>query len=406
MSLGSEQVHVPASELLQDPLRFIRLLDAHKVAYTFGPNFFLTRLRDALAAHPDLTADLSHLKRINSGGEANVVAMCEDLTRELRRLGARGEVVSPGFGMTETCAGATHALASPSHDLARGLEFASLGTGIPGAKIRVMRQLEDKGEPAACGEIGELQLSGPVIFNGYFNNPAATAESFTNDGWFATGDLAWLDDSWNLNLAGRIKNTINVNGVKWSATEIETSIEEEGIAGLVPSFTVAFATRKLGSPTEDIAVVYSPAYKSDDAMARFETAAAITKTVGLLTGRKPGHLIPLPAEMLEKSSLGKISRTKVRTTFEEGGYAAFEKQDADAVQLYRQSKWRLAETETEKKVQSTLAGLVQVPADEISMDASIFDLGITSFNLILLKAQIEQIVGVAGEIPMSVLMTE
>lgn len=141
-------------------------------------------------------------------------------------------------------------------------------------------------------------------------------------------------------------------------------------------------------------------------MARFETAAAIAKTVGLLTGRKPRHLIPLPAEMLEKSSLGKISRTKVRTTFEKGGYAAFEKQDADAVQLYRQSKWRLAETETEKKLQSSLAGLVQVPADEISMDAPIFDLGITSFNLILLKAQIEQIVGVAGEIPMSVLMTE
>lgn len=406
MSLGSEQVHVPASELLQDPLRFIYLLDAHKVAYTFGPNFFLTRLRDALAANLGLTADLSHLKRINSGGEANVVAMCEDLTRELRRLGARGEVVSPGFGMTETCAGATHALASPSRDLARGLEFAGLGTCIPGAKIRVMRRLEDKSEPAACGEVGKLQLSGPVIFNGYFNNPAATAETFTNEGWLVTGDLAWLDDSWSLNLAGRTKDTINVNGVKWSATEIETSIEEEGVAGLVPSFTVAFATRKSGSPTEGIAVVYSPAYKSDDAVARFETAAAIAKTVGLLTGRKPRHLIPLPAEMLEKSSLGKISRTKVRTTFEKGGYAAFEKQDADAVQLYRQSKWRLAETETEKKLQSSLAGLVQVPADEISMDAPIFDLGITSFNLILLKAQIEQIVGVAGEIPMSVLMTE
>lgn len=405
VSLGSEQVHVPASELLRDPLRFIQLLDAYKVAYTFGPNFFLSRVRDALATNTALTADLSCLKSINSGGEANVVTMCDDLTRQLQRLGARGEVVSPGFGMTETCAGSIHALSSPSHDLGRGLEFASLGTCIPGIKMRVMR-LTSKSEQAACGEVGELQLSGPVIFTGYFNNPAATAESFTTDGWFVTGDLAWLDDSGSLNLAGRTKDTINVNGVKWSATEIETAIEEEGIAGLLPSFTVAFSTRKSGVPTEDIAVVYSPAYNPEDAVARFETAAAIAKTVGLLTGHKPAHLIPLPAEMLEKSSLGKISRTKVRAVFENGEYAVFQKEDDKAIRRYRRSKWQRPKTETEQKVQTTLAGLVQVPVDEISTDASIFDLGITSFNLILLKSLIEEALGVSGDIPMSVLMTE
>lgn len=68
VSLGSDQVHVPAPELLRDPLRFIHLIDKHKVAYTFAPNFFLTKVRDALAATQTATADLSRLKALISGG--------------------------------------------------------------------------------------------------------------------------------------------------------------------------------------------------------------------------------------------------------------------------------------------------------------------------------------------------
>lgn len=408
VSLGASQVLIPASELLRDPIHFIQLLDSHKVAYTFAPNFFLTQVRDALAANPSLQADLSHLKSINSGGEANVVATIDGLTRELRRFNIQREVISPGFGMTETCAGCVHARASPSYDLSKGLEFACLGPCIPGIKMRVMRVMRPtaKDEPAAPGEVGELQLSGPAVFTGYFNNPEATAAAFTEDGWFITGDLAWLDDSGYLNLAGRTRDTIIVNGVKWSATEIEVAIEEEKVPGVVPSYTVAFPCRAPGSASEDIAVVYSPAYAADDAAARFETTTAIVKSVALLTGRKPAHLIPLPTEMLDKSSLGKISRTKVRTAFEKGEYAPFEEEDLKIVQKYRESTQRPAQTETEKRVQSTIAGLLKIPIEDINVDMSIFDLGITSFNLILLKAMIQEAVDAPLEIPMSVLMTK
>lgn len=404
VSLGSDQVHVPAPELLCDPLRFIHLIDKHKVAYTFAPNFFLTKVRDALAATQTATADLSRLKALISGGEANVVTTCDTLTRQLRSFGIRGEVVRPGFGMTETCAGSIYSRTCPSHDLRLGREFASLGTCIPGVKMRVM-DLAAR-EPVTCGVVGELQIAGPVVFKQYFNNTTATADAFTPDGWFITGDLAWLDESGNLNLAGRTKDTIIVNGVKWSSTGIETAIEEEGIPGLVPSFTVAFPHRAAGSPTEGIAVVYSPAYASNDQHARLETATAIAKVVALVSGQRPIHLIPLPQEMLEKSSLGKISRAKVRAAMEEGRYAALEKEDTEALDRFRKSKWLQAETETEKRVQSTLAELLQIPADEISMDASIFDLGISSFSLILLKSMIQDAVDVEVDIPMSMLLTE
>jgi acyl-CoA synthetase (AMP-forming)/AMP-acid ligase II len=266
--------------------------------------------------------------------------------------------------------------------------------------------LAAKDRHADCGEVGELQLYGPVLFGGYFNNPAATRKAFTDDGWFITGDLAWLDDSGGLNLAGRTKDTININGAEWSATEIETAIEAEGIPGLVLSYTVAFPYREPGSPTEGVAIVYCPAYNANDAAARFETSAAISKVASLTTGQKPGHLIPLPAEMLEKSSLGKISRAKVRAAFEQGDYASIEKDDTDAIARYRESRRRCVSTPTESKVQDIMAELLPIPAPEISANASIFDLGITSFNLILLKAMIQDAIPAARGIPMSALMTE
>ena len=405
MSLSSDQIHVPASEMLQDPLKFVQLLDAHKVVYTFAPNFFLTKVRDSLiSAGSSFKADLSHLRAFISGGESNVVATCDALTQELAQFGLQGEVIRPGFGMTETCAGSIYSKACPSYDLVRSLEFANLGTCIPGLEMRVMK-LDGTGL-AHTSEAGHLQVFGPVLFDHYFNNPEATKASFSPDGWFETGDLAYIDEKGNLNLTGRTKDTIIVNGVKWSSTEIETAIEEEGIIGLVPSYTVAFPHRAPHSATEDICVVYSPNYPADDDALHFETSTAISKTVSLICGKRPDHLIPLPVQLLEKSSLGKISRAKVRAAFEKGDYASFQLHDAEALARHRASIWQDAETKTEKVLQDTLARLLEISSADISMKASIFELGVDSFNLITLKAMLQKAIDIDIDIPISVLLTE
>ncbi|KAF7560190.1 hypothetical protein G7046_g3951 [Stylonectria norvegica] len=405
MSLCSDQVHVEASEVLRDPLKFIMLLDMHKVVYTFAPNFFLSKIRSSLASmDPSFKADLSSLRAFISGGESNIVNTCDALTQELGRFGLCGEVIRPGFGMTETCAGSIYSKACPSYDLAQNLEFANLGTCIPGLEMRIMQA--DGTELAGTGVSGHLQVSGSVLFDHYFNNTEATQEAFTLDGWFITGDLAYVDEQGNLNLTGRAKDTIIVNGVKWSSTEIETAIEGEGIVGLLPSFTVAFPHRARNSATEDICVVYSPNYAADDDALHFETATAISKTVSLMCGKKPDHLIPLPVQLLEKSSLGKISRSKVRAAFEKGEYDSFQAQDAAALARHRTTVWQDPETKTEKEVQSILAELLAMSPSDISMKMSIFELGVDSFNLITLKAMLQKTIDISIDIPISILLVE
>ena len=105
---GASQLHVHASVILAEPLRFLRLIEAKSINVTFAPNFLLAKLTRDFEKRTDLfgTFDLSSITRINSGGEAVVsktakafVATLENLTRDPSKLSF---VISPGFGMTET----------------------------------------------------------------------------------------------------------------------------------------------------------------------------------------------------------------------------------------------------------------------------------------------------------------
>lgn len=189
------------TDLLADPLRFLRLLEKHKVEFAFAPNFFLSKLYDSLVAvGPNLKHDLSMLQVLTSGGEANVTSTCAALQNVLHRFGANGEnLIRPGFGMTETCAGSIYNLRFPARDTWQGLEYASLGTCVSGISMRVLVSQDGSEREATAGETGSLQVSGPVVFQEYFNDDEATRQAFTPDGWFITGDNAYIDATGHLN---------------------------------------------------------------------------------------------------------------------------------------------------------------------------------------------------------------
>jgi fatty-acyl-CoA synthase len=71
------------------------------------------------------------------------------------------------------------------------------------------------------GEVGELLAKGPGVTAGYYNKPEATAEAFTHDGWFKTGDLGRIDSDHYLTLMGRSKESYRCGGEQVMPTEIE-----------------------------------------------------------------------------------------------------------------------------------------------------------------------------------------
>lgn len=80
------------------------------------------------------------------------------------------------------------------------------------------------------GDDGEIQFRGPTVFRGYWDNPIATAEAFSPDGWYRTGDIGHLDSAGRLVLSGRKKDIIVLpNGFNVYPEDIENALRIAGV---------------------------------------------------------------------------------------------------------------------------------------------------------------------------------
>lgn len=107
-----------------------------------------------------------------------------------------------------------------------------------------MRIVDDEGNAVAPPNSGELQLSGYSILKGYHDNPEANAASFTDDGWFRTGDLAYQDEAGNIVITGRLKDLINRGGIKINPSDIESLLD--GHPSIIQSAIVPMPDEVLG----------------------------------------------------------------------------------------------------------------------------------------------------------------
>jgi long-chain acyl-CoA synthetase len=133
-----------------------------------------------------------------------------------------GVTVLQGYGATETGTGTCTTL----HDHGPG----TVGRAPEGIEMRIV-------------ESGEIQFRGRTVFGGYWNAPELTAEAFTEDGWYRTGDLGHLDEVGRLVLSGRIKDIIVLpNGFNVYPEDIENALR---IAGLRDAIAVETAPGRI-----------------------------------------------------------------------------------------------------------------------------------------------------------------
>ncbi|MFI1333628.1 AMP-binding protein [Streptomyces sp. NPDC020845] len=415
--VGANQLHAPASVILEEPQRFLRIISRHKVTMTFTPNFLLGPLNSAAHEFAEEAVpggeggeggerlDLSALRHIVSGGEANVVATGEAFLANYAPYGLRRSALWPAFGMTETCAGSIYNRDFP--DVDAGQEFANLGTPVKALTIRVA---DDEHRALPAGEVGELQLSGPMITTGYYNNEEATREAFTPDGWFRSGDLGRIDDG-RLTLVGRSKDSIIVNGVNYFSHEMEAALEQlDGVAG---GYVAAFPTRRPGSDTEQLVIAVSPEVAGPevvgpevaegDEAGLYRLLTAVRSTVVMHWGFRPSLILPLPKEAFPKTSLGKTLRQRMRTRLESGGFDDVIARVAELT-TRRLGGYTAPEGETERVLAEIYAEMFDMAPDEVSVTASFFDLGGTSLDILRLRRQVGRRLGVV-DLPIITVLT-
>ena len=387
---GATQLHVEAPVVLQEPLNFLRLISRFGVTMTFTPNFLLGLINpqaDRLDEEDGAEIDLSRLRHVISGGEAVVRTTGETFLSRFAPYGLRPDALWPAFGMSETCAGSIYSVEFPAAD--QGQEFANLGRPVETLRIRVA---DERHRELPEGEVGELQLNGPMITAGYYNNEQATQDAFTPDGWFRSGDLGRIDDG-RLTLVGRSKDSVIVNGVNYFSHDIETLLE--GLDDVARSYVAAFPTRAPGSDTEQLVVAFHPECADGDELALYRVLSAVRSSVVMHWGFRPSLILPLPKDAFPKTSLGKIQRALMRKRLEAGAYDDV-RASADDLVLRRLGGYSAPEGDTEQVLAGIYAEMFDTDPARLSATANFFDLGGTSLDILRLRALVAQRLGADG----------
>lgn len=323
MYLGAEQMHIPGSYIVQEPLLFLRLIHEDRISYSFATRSLLASLVRSLKDNIPHKLDLSCLKALVTGGDANPIATCTLLIGMLRTYGAGGHFLRPGFGMTETCAGCTYSKVCPEYEQERSLEYASQGIPTKAIDMRVISAQVQEAPVVLTGVKGSLQVRGLAVFAKYFNNAQATQEAFTPDGWFETGDDAIIYPDGHLVICGRPNEIVTINGKEFVPLDFETAVEKAEVPGITPSYIVAFDFPPMASDTGAITVLYVPEPGYGDVQARATINQAIAAECVKLSGVVPWDILAVDKASLPKSSLGKISRVKTLEAYDKGVYFQF-----------------------------------------------------------------------------------
>lgn len=141
--------------------------------------------------------------------------------------------INQGYGLTETSPFACY-----NHSLL--FKPGSIGSPIENVEMRVVST--ETGRSVPVGESGELLIRGPNVMLGYWNRPNDTAAAIVG-GWFHTGDIGRMDEDGYFYIIDRIKDMINVGGLKVYPAEVENviyqhpAVEEVGVFGVHDSLT-------------------------------------------------------------------------------------------------------------------------------------------------------------------------
>ncbi|AOY87550.1 long-chain fatty acid--CoA ligase [Marinobacter salinus] len=199
LEAGAHNVLIPNP---RDIAAFVKELRNHKFTAFLGLNTLFVALCNN-EEFQDL--DFSNLKLTSSGG----MALTSDTAKMWQRV--TGCEIAEGFGMTETSPVVTF---NPQS----AIQLGTIGLPIPSTQVKT---IDEEGNETPLGEAGELCVKGPQVMRGYWQRPEDTRQSFTEDGFLKTGDIALIQEDGYIRIVDRKKDMIIVSGFNVYPNEIE-----------------------------------------------------------------------------------------------------------------------------------------------------------------------------------------
>ena len=267
----------------------------------FDPKAVVARLPEAtvfmgvptlyvrLLAEPAFTRAACQNMRLFVAGSAPLLLETFNAFRE-----RSGHAIVERYGMSETVMLSSNPYAAADGERRGG----TVGFPLPGVQLRVQ---DEKGQPLRSGEVGGIEVKGPNVFKGYWRMPEKTAEEFTPDLWFKTGDVGKIDERGYVVIVGRSKDLIITGGYNVYPAEVEALLND--MAGVAESAVVGVPHPDFGEGV--VAVVVARAGAAPDAS---ELIAELKSRIANF--KIPKHLFVVPE--LPRNTMGKVQKNLLR----------------------------------------------------------------------------------------------
>jgi len=203
-------VHTGATAVLMhrfDPMGVAQALERHRATWWYSVAPMNVALMQVPGAK-DMDWSALKMNPVTSFG----IAFTEPLAQQWRQFAPHCQSFEAAYGLSETHTVDTY---MPPD----AIRWGTHGKPVPGNTIRVINP--ETGADQPVGELGEIVISGPGNFKGYWNKPEATAQTLKN-GWVHTGDMGKIDSDGYLTFVGRYKEMIKVSGYSVFPEEVES----------------------------------------------------------------------------------------------------------------------------------------------------------------------------------------
>jgi malonyl-CoA/methylmalonyl-CoA synthetase len=213
-----------------------------------------------------------------------------------------GHTILERYGMSETNMNTSN----PLHGERRA---GTVGPPLPGVALRLV---DDAGLPMldarATGAIGDLQVRGSNVFAGYWRMPKKTAEDFTADGFFDTGDKATIDADGYISIVGRAKDLVICGGLNVYPKEIELVIDD--MAGVKESAVIGVPHADFGEAVVAVIVAGEPEQGRSVLTPEQIIAHCRTQLANFKVPKQVEFIDSLP-----RNTMGKVQKNLLRDRF-------------------------------------------------------------------------------------------
>ena len=268
-----------------------------RATFTVSPDF---GFRNCVRNIGDVSGiDLSSVMQALSGAEPVRLSTIEAFEK---KFGVQN-LITPCYGLAEaTLAVAIWPRRTPLRPDPSG-KFLSVGQPCRGVSVRIV----DEAGPVAPGLEGEICVKSPGVMQGYYNNPEATRQAVSPDGWLRTGDLGFVDREGYLFVTGRLKDLIIVGGENIVPVDIEEIVDH--VPGVRYSAAVGIDSERTGS--QRLHVVAEVREGADDTEALRSLVREIVQRVHQGRGHRPARVLLVRPGTIPKTSSGKIQRSRL-----------------------------------------------------------------------------------------------